>query len=67
MFAPFSQKGTFQEDGFFYPNKWYPIIHSDGSLGYVNLDHGWTNYPNGEYDLLIMLTLIKHFTPDQNS
>ena len=51
MFAPFSQKGTFQEDGFFYPNKWYPIIHSDGSLGYVNLDHGWTNYPNGEYDL----------------
>ena len=51
MFAPFSQKGTFKEDGHFYPNKWYPIIHSDGSLGYVNLDHGWTNYPNGEYDL----------------
>ena len=51
MFAPFSQKGTFKEDGHFYPNKWYPIIHSDGSLGYVNLDNGWTNYPNGEYDL----------------
>lgn len=51
MFAPFSQKGTFQTDGFFFPNKWYPMIHTDGSLGYVNLDHGWTNYPNGEYDL----------------
>ena len=51
MFAPFSQAGTFKTDGFFFPNKWYPIIHSDGSLGYVNLDHAWTNYPNGEYDL----------------
>ena len=51
MFAPFSQTGTFNTDGFFFPNKWYPIIHSDGSLGYVNLDHAWTNYPNGEHDL----------------
>ena len=51
MFAPFAREGTFQDDGFFVPNKWYPIVHNDGSLGFVNLDHGWTNYPNGEYDL----------------
>ena len=24
MFAPFAREGTFQDDGFFVPNKWYP-------------------------------------------
>jgi hypothetical protein len=51
MFAPFSREGTFQENGSFYPNKWYPIVHQDGSLGFVQLDHHWQDYPNGEYDL----------------
>lgn len=49
--APFSRPGTFTENGAFYPNKWYPIIHADGSIGFVQLDHKWENYPNGEYDL----------------
>ena len=51
MFAPFSRPGTYHEDGFHYPNKWYPFVHEDGSLGFIQLDHGWTNYPNGEFDL----------------
>jgi serralysin len=52
MTAPFSRPGTFSEDGFFYPNKWYPIMNDDGTLGFVQLDHAWTNYPNGEYDVI---------------
>ena len=49
--APFSRPGTFETHGSHYPDKWIPIVHSDGSLGFVQLGHSWTNYPNGEYDV----------------
>ncbi len=51
MFAPFSQPGTFENNGEHYPNKWYPMLHEDGSLGFVHLGNAWGNYPNGEFDL----------------
>ena len=27
-------------------------MNQDGTLGFVQLDHAWTNYPNGEYDVI---------------
>ena len=51
MFAPFSQPGTYKATGESYPNKWYPLLHNDGTLGFVHVGKDWENYPNGEYDL----------------
>ena len=51
MFGPFSQAGTYKAAGESYPNKWYPMLHNDGTLGFVHVGKGWENGLNSEYDL----------------
>ena len=44
----------------FYPNKWYPVISSEGNISFVQLDHTWDNHPYGEKTVFNVASLTQN-------